>query len=92
MKIKGIEIPQAAIDAGRAAMVDRFIMDDVRGAAGSVLREIHYQSLQEEWSYGPHEKDAFDTQLATKLIQEEKNRGHIRYTPRGWTRQGCPQP
>lgn len=92
MKVKGIEIPQAAIDAGRAAMGDVFILDDVRGAAGAVLRDLHYESLQEEWSYGPNEKDAFDTLVANKLIQAERNLGHIRYTARGWVRQGCPQP
>lgn len=92
MKVKGIEIPQAAIDAGRAAMTDRFMLEDVRAAVGGVLRELHYESLQEEFDYGPNDKDAFDDRLADRLIQEQKNRGHIRYTERGWVRQGCPQP
>jgi len=92
MKFKGIEIPQAALDAGQAAMTSQFLLCDVAGAVGGVLRELHYESLQEDWSYGPNEKDAFDNGLASKLIQVEKNRGHIRYTERGWVRQGCPQP
>lgn len=91
IKVRGIVIPQAAIDAGRAAMGDKFILEDVRGAVGGVLREIHYQSLQEEWSYGPNVKDEFDKLLATKLIQQERALGRIRYTPAGWVRQGCPQ-
>lgn len=91
MKVKGIEIPQAAIDAGRAAMTIRFMLEDVRIAVASVLRPFH-DSLEDDFDYGPNDKDVFDDRLADRLIQEQKNRGHIRYTSSGWVRQGCPQP
>lgn len=83
MKIKDIEIPQAAIDAGNAAMAGEFRLDDVRGAVANVLRTLHFESLQVDFDYGPNTKDEFDDRLADRLLQAAKRRGNVTHLGHG---------
>jgi len=78
MKVLGIEIPQAAIDAGDKAMVDGFQSCDVAGEVSAVLYDLyHMEPPHEHFDYGAQDKDAVHDRVADRLIQNARKAGRI---------------
>lgn len=88
MRVMGIEIPQAAIDAGNAAMTGDFRLDDVRGAVAGVLRDLNADGRDDTFDYGIQSKDAVDDRLADRLIQAAKKAGRVRRKGQTWSAVG----
>jgi len=82
MRIKDTEIPQAAVDAGRAAMVDGFKAHQVQAAVSVALR------ADPGFSYPPsHRKgadDCLDLRVADSLIQSARRSGAISFVKGRW--------
>ena len=76
MKTKGIEIPQAAIDAGNAAMTGRFRAADIQGAVATALRPL---ADDQSFDYRHHDKDELDMRVADSLIQKARKLGCIEF-------------
>jgi hypothetical protein len=86
MKVKNIEIPQAAIDAGNAAMVDGFQACDIEGAVGVVLHDLYYKApLHEHFDYGMCRKEELHMRVGDRLIQNARKAGRIRRVANRWT-------
>lgn len=84
MKVMGLDIPQAAIDAGNAAMTGDFRLDDVRGAVAGVLRELNADGRDDTFDYGIQSKDAVDDRLADRLVQAARKAGRVHRGRGGW--------
>jgi len=87
MKVMTIEIPQAAIDAGDAAMVDGFKAVDVEGAVAVALHALYYKApLHEHFDYGIQPKDALHMRVADRLIQNARKAVRIERVDGQWRR------
>ena len=91
MKYKDIEIPQAALDAGNAAMDGdsqdgKFRSHDIQGAVSRVLRTMEEEK---SFDYGVHNKMELDMRVADRLIQKARKQGVIRFNKGSfWTKVG----
>lgn len=87
MKVMNIDIPQAAIDAGNAAMVDGFRAVDVEGAVAVALHDLYHKAPpHEHFDYGIQPKDAVHMRLADRLIQKARKAGRIKRVDGQWRR------
>ena len=78
MKVKGIEIPQDAIDAANAAITGDFRLEDVRSAVAKVLYELYHTGADHEvFDYGPNNKDEFNDRVADRVLQAAKRTGRV---------------
>ena len=87
MRIKDTEIPQAAIDAGLAAMVTGFTASQIQAAISVALRAdagFAYRSTRER------DMDELDMRVADRLIQNARKSGAITFGKGGWTVTGKP--
>ena len=82
MRIKDTDLPPAAIDAGRTAMVTGFRAADVQGAVAATLRSLANAGA---FDYGRHARDDFDMRVADRLIQNARQSGAIRFDKGRWT-------
>lgn len=83
MRIKNTDIPQAAIDAGLAAMVPGFTAGQIQAAVSVVLRadpEFSYPDASK-----PSRMDGLDLRVADSLIQSARKRGEIVFGKGRWT-------
>jgi len=86
MKVKNIEIPQAAIDAGNAAMVDGFQACDIEGAVAVVLTDLYHRgSAHEHFDYGSCRKEELHMRVGDRLIQNARKLGRIMRVNNRWT-------
>jgi len=85
MKVKDIEIPQAAIDAGNAAMVDGFQACDVEGAVGVVLYDLYHRApAHTHFDYGSCGKQELNMRVGDRLIQNARKAGRISRVNNRW--------
>jgi hypothetical protein len=78
MKVNGITIPQAAIDAGNAALTGDFRLEDIRGAVAEVLYELYHTGDDHSaFDYGANSKDAIHDRVADRIIQAAKKTGRV---------------
>lgn len=87
MRIKDTEVPQAAIDAGHAAMVDGFAANQIQAAVSAALRAdatFAYRNVRDR------DMDEFDMRVADRLIQNARKTGAISFAKGRWTVTGEP--
>jgi hypothetical protein len=81
VKVKNIEIPQAAIDGGRKTMTGRFRASDVQGGVAHALRTL---ADDQRFDYGAEDKDTVDMRVADRLIQSARRLGEIQFQKGGY--------
>jgi hypothetical protein len=82
MRIKNTDIPQAAIDAGNAAMTGEFAANQIQAAVSAALRAdpaFAYHSSRER------DMDELDMRVADRLIQNARKDGSITFANKRWT-------
>lgn len=82
MRIKNTDIPQAAVDAGKAAMVDGFAANQIQAAVSAALRanaSFAYPAAT------PRAMDELDMRVADRLIQKGRQSGEISFAKGRWT-------
>ena len=81
MRIKDTDIPQSAIDAGRAAMVDGFVANQIQAAVSAVLRTdpgFTYPDAR------PSAMTDLDMRVGDRLIQNARKDGTITFANKRW--------
>lgn len=83
MRIKNIDIPQSALDAGTAAMTDGFTAGRIQAAVSASLRsnpDFAYPAGMNERA-----RDEVDMRVADRLIQNARKSGAIAFAKGRWT-------
>lgn len=81
MRIKDTAIPQAAIDAGNAAMVDGFVAAQVQAAVSAVLRADGNFTYPDQ---RPSHMTDLDMRVGDRLIQNARKKGAITFAKGRW--------
>lgn len=77
MMIDGLVIPEAALAAGRNVMSGVFNREDVSEAVGTVLYNLHYNTLQKQFDYGHRDKHTVNMAVTSRLLDKSKREGRI---------------
>lgn len=87
MRIKYTDVPQAAIDAGKSAMVTGFAANQIQKAVSDALRadaSFRYPAPTDR------AMNEFDMRVADRLIQNARQSGAISFAKGVWTVVGSP--